>query len=118
MIDFKNYLAKGALRKGLGQNNAQNQITVNKGIGKKKETSLGYFVVSRKLNMPEMCFNQNFSDKDRQFQSNAAGKWQLVNEKIGCHLCQKQKQVVILFDANDKSKFKEVKDKQFCDFLK
>ena len=52
------------------------------------------------------------------FDAHAADKWELVSEKSKCFLCEKQKQVLIYFDANDKSNLKEVKDKKLKDFMK
>ena len=41
MIDFKNYIVKGSQRKALAYKVAQNDSSVNKGLGKRKETYLG-----------------------------------------------------------------------------
>lgn len=75
-----------------------NQSQIGHGIGRMETSSFDNFILTRKVQNPEMIFNQNeFIDK--YFDTNSAYKW-LLSNKNECYVCQRYKQVAIIFEEN------------------
>jgi hypothetical protein len=65
-----------------------NQLERATGVGRSEFTVDDTFILTRKLNFPELIFNQD-PEKDKYFEVDAAHKWKLLepNIKHGCYVC-------------------------------
>lgn len=71
------------------------------GIGRNESSRIDDFVVSRKINQPELIFNQAIH-LDSYFEDGASEKWTfqdgLSNSMNGCSICHKHKFTVVFFE--------------------
>lgn len=69
-----------------------------------KGTNFDQLILSRKLNLPELIFNQDYTQdknfKKRFFEIDHAQKWVMADNKQRkepCYVCQKQKYTLIFY---------------------
>lgn len=76
-----------------------NQLERAAGVGRQEITVDDNFILNRKVNFPELIFNQD-ERQDKYFESDFSRKWQLLepNFKNGCYVCQKHKYTIIQYD--------------------
>ena len=74
------------------------------GIGRQESSLVDNFVITRKVNQPELVFNQA-PYKDKFFEDGACENWVLQTgssqSMTGCSICQKHKFTVIFYEQDD-----------------
>ena len=65
------------------------------GIGRSQTNEIDDFVLTRKVNLPELIFNQN-PNKDCYFEIDAGNKWRL-SDRCQCYSCHRYKYTMVFF---------------------
>lgn len=73
-----------------------NQTQTHHGVGRKEKTVLDHFILTRKVNHPELLFNQS-PHRDGYFEDQVL-EWELSNE---CFVCEKHRYTLIFYQKND-----------------
>jgi len=100
--DYHDHLITAKKDKQIRQDKLVNQTKVSKGIGRTEGNLLDHFILTRKLNFPQLVFNQN-SHNDQYFERDHADKWQL-SQRNDCYICQKYVYTIIFYDQRPNSK--------------
>ena len=93
------------------------------GRSKNENNILDKFVVTRRINHPELIFNQaaaNDETRKRFFNTDAASRWAL-SKSNECHCCDKYQYVIVCYERTAISSNKEldeIKDKELLDQFK
>ena len=73
-----------------------NQKILSNGCGRLNCNTLNYFTLTRKVNYPELVFNQHIL-KDHYFEVDSSQKWRL-SQNNECYVCHKYQYVAIFFE--------------------
>ena len=110
----------------MGQSRIKVQAKLHGGIGKMSGGLADHFVVTRKINSPELIWNQDqrkdHDKKTRYFEARAAESWQL-SQRNECFMCDGHKYTAIFFEAGNMTdcnskELLEVKDQKILERLK
>ena len=120
---YKDRLILGQERKVVEQFKAMNEAQVHYGPGRAHDSMFDRFVLTRKMNMPGLVFNQRIKADysfSRFFNIESSTAWQLskANE---CYLCDKYQYTVVHLDRSilaSNEGLIEIKNKEFLDKLK
>ena len=90
---YKDHLINGKEMKFVQLQKAINSVQVHNGLGRDDNMNLKFdrFVMTRKVNHPELIFNQSLKydkTKYRFFKKDAAQQWKLSRNNE-CYVCQK-----------------------------
>ena len=106
-------------------NKLENDSKKKTGIGRNDDSLLDQFVLTRKVNHPELIWNQNpqnDSTPDKQYFESYASKNWILSQKNECFMCDGHKYTVIFYKSGlltqQNQGLYEVKDNEMLEFLK
>lgn len=93
---YKDHIKLAKQVKAVSYNKLANKAQTQQGIGKTETNLIDPFVVTRKVNAPELIFNQ-FKHKDCYFDQDSAENW-MLSQKNECFICQKHKYTCVFYE--------------------
>lgn len=121
-LTYKKHLIHARQSKKVQKGKLTNNATTKAGVGRLTNSMLDQFVVTRKINQPELIFNQNVN-KDAYFDMDASENWQLQTENnpmTECHITHKHKYTMIFYEQGNQinSDLQEVTDPEVVERVK
>lgn len=124
LVDNREHYVKGLTVRQITENKRRNLALEGRGVGKTAFSRVDSFVLTRRLNYPELAFKERLSASDSHFCRDSQSSWRLQSDG-SCYLCEKHKYCVIFFDqsnlrANESHNmgFKRIRDEAFCSYLR
>ena len=97
VVTYKEHYIKGLTKRQISENKRRNLTQEGRGVGKIAFSKIDQFVLTRRLNCPELVFKRRESAEDGWFDPSSQSAWRLEREG-SCYLCEKHKYTVVFFD--------------------